>query len=1694
VRSFIGENNQAGQNLYYPESNIDSTVTSGEENASAADDSADVTTAAATVTKTATTSITTAGNGEADATIGEAITYTIEVTVPHDTTFYNASLADPLGSRQTYVTGSGQVTLGDGTEFGEGSSAEGFTYAYDSSSNTVTLSFPSTYPNPTTTDEQVTVVFSTVVADVAANARNDEISNVATLSDDTAPSGGSLVTAANTPLDTLVVEPDVTIAKSVSPAKIQPGGTNTFTITVTNPNLTGVSSAFDLVGTDTIPSGLSYVDSSAAFSPPSSGSVSESGDVISWSIPELDPGDTDTITYEVNPPAPADMTTGESFTNTATLTSWDGVSGDPAGTRTYGPASASVDLPAEFPDLVTTKSTPDGNAAFANQPFSWKVSVKNSTTVAIANSLAVTDTLPADWTYDTGTTTFTPPTGPATHPDPTVTVNGSGDDVLTWTDLGTLNPGQTLTIVYEGIPGSDLDTVATTGPDVPYTNSAYATADDSTGASGNETGQYQSNTATASAYIGDADLQIVKSHSGDFSAGADGIYTLTVRNNGPSAAGTPITVSDTMVSPEEFVSATGSGWACTYSSPTVTCTSSTTLASGATAPAISVVVDTPSSTADGTDVTNTASVTSPTWDSDTANNTSSDPTTIDAKADLAITKSHTGSFTAGSQGTYTISIENNGPSDAVGPLSVTDTLPTGETLVSATGTGWSCGAVSGGQFTCTNESGLTSGSFAQPITEVVDVAASQAPGSMTNTASVSSSTSDPVPGNNTSNDATTVVTSADLTLSKVHEGTFVAGDDGTYDFTVSNSEGPSDAAGPLTVTDTLPSGETFVSGGGSGWSCSVSSGTVTCTTSSGLDVGGSTSFTMTVAIASSVTVSSLTNTATVSSPTSDPVSSNNTSTDNAGTTQTADLQVVKSLTSSLVAGQDATYSLAVTDNGPSDAAGPVTLTDTLPSGESYVSGTGTGWSCASSAATVTCTHSASIAAGGANETTVTLTVALTSDVLSQSISNTASVSSSTPDPDAGNNTSTTTDTSSTSADLRITKSDVGPFTAGTDGDYSIAVSNAGPSDAQEPIAVTDTLPSGETYLGATGSGWSCSASGQTVSCDDDVSLVAGAAAPTLGLSVAVSPSLTSAHVTNDASVSSPTSDPDGGNNSTTDTTAIDTSADLAITKTHTGDFTAGSDGTYTLTDTNNGPSDAALPLTVTDPVPSPFTLVSASGGGAWDCTVSGNEASCAAVAVLPAGSAAPAISVVVTSPSSQAATTVTNTASVSSATHDPDSENNSSSDSTTIVTSADLWLTKAHQGTFTAGTEGSYLIAVGNLGPSDAAEPVTVTDTLPASETFGSATGTGWSCSDDLQVVTCTDSANLPSGESAADIDLSVAIASGATGSITNTATVSSPTTDPATGNNSGSDTATLAYRADLSITKSHTGDFTAGLDGTYTLDFHDAGPSDSGTGVVVADTLPSGESFVSGEGTGWSCTEVHLSVTCTLATPVAVTGDAPPLTLVVAVGSGAVGTLTNVAQVEGPNPDPDLSNNTASDPTTSDRSFALSLTKSLDGPLQDRSDATYALAVSNAGPSDSVSPVTVTDPLPAGLTFVSSTSGTGGAWSCAAGGATVTCIDGTPVAAATTSTVDITVMVSAPVGSTIANTATAEATGDVGAAEEIGSVDGIVTAAAPVPDSGASGTFGAGSSPPLVALLLVVAGLALAIGAQRRRRRARVG
>jgi uncharacterized repeat protein (TIGR01451 family)/fimbrial isopeptide formation D2 family protein len=1686
VRSYVGEHNATGQpvNTYFPTANIDPSVTAGEENAPAARGSANVITAIGAVTKSQITSITTTGNTNTQATIGEAITYTVQVTVPHNTTLYTASLADPLGVNQNYVTGSGEVTLPGGTMYAEGSTIPGgFTYLYTSGTNTVSFTFPATYANATSSDEEFEIAFSVIVNGIAANIRNTNITNVATLTNH--GSIGQLITSSNPPLHTLIVEPDITITKSASSLTLAPAGTLTYSIALNNFNTTAVSPAFDLVGQDPIPSGLTYVPGSVALAGPATGTVGFTGTAVDWTIPgPLNANQTATVTFAVVPVSSSLLTLGQVIPNTATLTSWDNIGSDPAGARTYGPISSTKNITMEFPSVVDTKTAPNGSVAYANTPFEWSVTATNSNGFASADTVDATDTLPPNWTYDAGSATIVFPTGPNGHADPTITPNASGD-VLYWGTLGRLTPGQHVTITYQATPSLAAQTTPGTGPTNPHTNTVFSTWTDDSGATGTLSGPYTSANATAQAFIGRADLQITKSHAGNFAAGANGTYTLSVINNGPSTAASPLVVTDAIPSGESYVSATGTSWTCLFSSGTVTCTYGSGLASGATANPISLVVSTPANSIDGTVIDNTASVTSPTYDNNLINNSSTDPTTIDTSADLQITKSHVGSFTAGGSGTYTISVQNRGPSDAQAPLTMVDTLPASETLVTATGSGWACGAQLGTRFTCTDSTTLTAGAFASPVSVTVDIASSQAPGSITNTATVNSPTTDPTPANNTSADPTAIQTSADLALTKVHVGTFEAGTDGVYDFTITNN-GPSDAAGPLTLTDPLPAGETFVSVS-AGWTCNLVAASEVCTDPSGLANGGTDTLSMTVALASSVTVASLSNTATIGSPTSDPDPANNSSTDVAGTTRSADVSIVKLLTSTLVAGQNATYSLQVANAGPSDAAAALTVTDTLPGNEGYVSATGTGWACGFLAGVVTCTRATPLAAG-ASANVITLTVSLAAGVVSQTIINTASVSSPTPDPNSANNVSSASNSSATQADLDIVKTDNGPFVSGDSYIYTLAVADLGPSDAAGPITVSDNLPSGETFSSSAGTGWTCVAVVQHLSCTQPGALAAGQSEPDLTITFVLSSSFVGTSIANTGTVSSSTFDPHLANNTSTDVTPVSQSADVRIVKSHAGNFDAGTNtNTYTLRVSNLGPSDSELPLVVTDTVPAPENLLSANGSSDWTCSTLGSTVTCDATSPLAAAAGATPIIVVVGTGAGVPAQVVDNTAVVTPSTSDPVLSNNSSTDPTTIVAEADLALTKTAAGAFIAGDTADYLIAVVNNGPGDAVGPLTVTDTLPAGEGFVSGVGTGWSCSAVGQDVTCSQVSGLPNTQAAPPLTLQVGLPSSDTGTLVNSATVSSPTPDPDPANNTGSASAVVGLESDLAVIKSHGGvGFVAGADATYFLAVTNDGPSDDGSGIVITDTLPAGETYVTYGGPGWACTDAVRAVTCTDSHPLLSGVTAPVVNLTVFVATWVTSSIVNTAVVSGPNPDPNLANNTSSDTATVVAEYSLSLTKTLTGELVSGDSAVYTITVANSGPSQSSIPLTVVDNLPNGLVYEHAAPKTPGTWACGVLGQTITCTDSTiALGVGVTSAIVVTVRVTAGAGTRLVNAATVSGPGDTGAPAETGSVAGMVSAAVSDPNTGSEFLVAA-----LPGIVLVVLGAVVLLWSTRRRRR----
>ena len=117
---------------------------------------------------------------------------------------------------------------------------------------------------------------------------------------------------------------------------------------------------------------------------------------------------------------------------------------------------------------------------------------------------------------------------------------------------------------------------------------------------------------------------------------------------------------------------------------------------------------------------------------------------------------------------------------------------------------------------------------------------------------------------------------ADLSLSKTATtATFSPGSTATWNLTVS-SAGPSDDPGPIVVTDVLPGNVTFDSATGSGWSCSESSGTVTCSNPSGILEGASLPpITLDVLVDAGAT-GSIANSASVAGSLFDNVSGNNT--------------------------------------------------------------------------------------------------------------------------------------------------------------------------------------------------------------------------------------------------------------------------------------------------------------------------------------------------------------------------------------------------------------------------------------------------------------------------------------------------------------------------------------------------------------------------------------------------------------------------------------------------------------------------------------------------------------------------------------------------------------------------------------------------------------------------------------------------
>lgn len=119
---------------------------------------------------------------------------------------------------------------------------------------------------------------------------------------------------------------------------------------------------------------------------------------------------------------------------------------------------------------------------------------------------------------------------------------------------------------------------------------------------------------------------------------------------------------------------------------------------------------------------------------------------------------------------------------------------------------------------------------------------------------------------------------------------------------------------------------------------------------------------------------------------------------------------------------------------------------------------------------------------------------------------------------------------------------------------------------------------------------------------------------------------------------------------------------------------------------------------------------------------------------------------------------------------------------------------------------------------------------------------------------------------------------------------------------------------SDLSISKTHIGDFYLNNPGDFTLSVTNNGPSITAGITTVTDTLPPNIDFVSAIGSNWNCSFVAPTVTCTTAQAVGDGVSFPPIILKVIPRAGSDPQFSNTANVTTSNFDLNLSNNSSTD------------------------------------------------------------------------------------------------------------------------------------------------------------------------------------
>ncbi|WP_202128471.1 DUF7507 domain-containing protein [Paenibacillus dendrobii] len=1203
-------------------------------------------------------------------------TLSVPVTLPNVTVVKSSSVTDvAVGETMTYtsvVTNSGTEGISNailtdiiptGTTFVSGSVTVGGT------------ALPSANPASGITVGSLLAGSSVSVAFQVSVTSLPSPSSLSNSSKVSYNSGTFVGTSLSNTVTTPVYQPVIAITKSATTSNATVGDTIQYTFLVKN---TG-NLAAQVTLTDNIPAGTSFVANSVTVQ---GTTITGASPITGISVGTVAVGATITVTFQVvlnTLPTPATLINTANSTYSYQL---------PSGRSLTGTSSSNtITIQASAPNVTVVKSA-NSSAAAVNDVVTYTLAIRNNGIGAV-NNVVVSDNIPAGTTFVAGS----------------VTLGGvvlANANPLNGVQIGNLAASANVSVTFQVL-------VSSLPNPAQLINQASVAFN-----SGTFMGTSISNTVTIPVY--QAIISIIKSASTTNATVGDTLtYSFLISNTGNIPAN--VTLTDNIPAGSSFID--NSVLVNNVPSPGLNPITGipVTVANGTTA-SVSFVVNVTSLPASRQLVDQAAAVstfTLPGGRQVSVNSVSNTITIPVAIPNVSVVKTVSAiDAVIGDTLTFTSVVTNNGASN-VNNVSLTDALPSNVSFITGSV------IVNGVSRPAAVPSGISIGTLAPGAAATItfEVRITMAIPSQINNQSTVSFTSGTFSGSASSNTTTTPVTQPQISLSKSASTTNASvGDPVNYTVTISNT---GNLAANVIFTDNIPSGTTFTPNSvvingfpfpGESPATGISLGS--------LAPGATTVISFSVVITTLPNPQTLSNQATANYTFTPPDGRTLTGSavSNTVTIQVSapNVTVVKATPSTAATvGDTIVYAVTMTNAGI-EAVSNVQMSDPIPAGATFVSGSvtinGTPVPTANPATGITI---GSIAAGAS--VNVVFSILVTSVPTPATLDNTATVTF-TSGVFSGLTNSNTVSTPVYQPVIAITKSaNTSNATVGDTVSYTFSIINSGNYGSQ--VTITDNIPAGTTFVPN-----SVLVNGTPqAGADPTTGINAGVVSPgqptTVIFSVTIDTLPSPQQLVNQGIGAIAFTLPDGRTINRTASSNVITisvsSPNIAVVKsTPSTALSVGDTITYTTTITNNGIA-AVSNVLFTDPIPPGAALVNGS------VTVNGtprpgaNPASGIIIGSIAPGSVVTVVfNALVTS--LPASTTLSNQASVSFTSGAFSSVTFSNTVTTPVYQPIYTALKSANTGNATVGDTVVYTISISNTGNFGAA--VTLSDTIPAGTTF----------------------------------------------------------------------------------------------------------------------------------------------------------------------------------------------------------------------------------------------------------------------------------------------------------------------------------------------------------------------------------------